>query len=129
MDAYLDKTELLPRTENTVTEKAELKKLLAAGRERGFCEEVEENEEGIRCVGAPILDLEGFPCGGGEHQRPGLPVQRYPVPFPRRKNPGYRPGHFQGTGIPGVTGSARRKYRKSRRMNPWKYGIRQIRQM
>ncbi len=38
VDAYLNGTELLPRTENTVTEKAELKKLLAAGRERGFCE-------------------------------------------------------------------------------------------
>lgn len=63
VDAYLDRTELLPRTENTVTEKAELKKLLAAGRERGFCEEVEENEEGIRCVGAAILDLRGFPVG------------------------------------------------------------------
>ncbi|HPF84534.1 MAG TPA: IclR family transcriptional regulator [Aminivibrio sp.] len=63
VDAYLDRTELLPRTENTVTEKAELKKLLAAGRERGFCEEVEENEEGIRCVGAAILDLRGCPVG------------------------------------------------------------------
>ena len=63
LDAYLDRTELLPRTENTVTDKEELKNLLAAGRERGFCEEVEENEEGIRCVGAAILDLRGCPVG------------------------------------------------------------------
>ncbi|MDK2958795.1 MAG: hypothetical protein PWP47_839 [Synergistaceae bacterium] len=63
VDAYLDRTELLPRTENTVTDKEEIKALLAAGRKRGFCEEVEENEEGIRCVGAAILDLRGCPVG------------------------------------------------------------------
>ena len=63
LEAFLEKTELLPRTANTVTDMEELKKLLAAGRERGFCEEVEENEEGIRCVGAAILDLRGFPVG------------------------------------------------------------------
>ena len=33
------------------------------GREQGFCEEKEENEEGIRCVGAAILDLRGYPVG------------------------------------------------------------------
>lgn len=63
LEAYLDRTEMLPRTENTITDRDELKALLALGRERGFCEEVEENEEGIRCVGSAILDLRGWPVG------------------------------------------------------------------
>ena len=63
LDAFFEKTELLPRTPNTVTDRKELEKILAVGRERGFCEEVEENEVGIRCVGAAILDLRGYPVG------------------------------------------------------------------
>lgn len=63
LDAYLDTTEMLARTVNTITDKEELKTLLSLCRKRGFCEEIEENEEGIRCVGAAILDLRGFPVG------------------------------------------------------------------
>ena len=40
-----------------------LEEFLAECRKRGFCEEVEENEEGIRCVGAAVLDLRGYPVG------------------------------------------------------------------
>ena len=47
----------------TVTDRAKLEEILAFGREQGFCEEKEENEEGIRCVGAAILDLRGYPVG------------------------------------------------------------------
>jgi len=37
--------------------------MLGVCRKRGFCEEVEENEEGIRCVGSAVLDLRGYPVG------------------------------------------------------------------
>jgi IclR family acetate operon transcriptional repressor len=63
LKAYFDRTELLPRTRNTVTNRAKLEEILSACGKRGFCEEVEENEEGIRCVGAAILDLRGYPVG------------------------------------------------------------------
>lgn len=63
LEDYLDHTELLPRTKRTITERGQLEKIIALCRERGFCEEKEENEDGIRCVGAPIRDLRGYPVG------------------------------------------------------------------
>jgi len=60
---YLENTPLLPRTPKTETDKERLLKLLAQGNARGWQEEVEENEQGIRCVGAPILDASDYPIG------------------------------------------------------------------
>ena len=62
-NAYLGRTELLAHTAMTVTDRAKLEEILAFGMEQGFFEEKEENEEGIRCVGAAILDLRGYPVG------------------------------------------------------------------
>lgn len=61
LDAYLSKTELEPRTANTVTDPAELKKMLARFRIQGYSVEVEENEDNIRCVGAAIKNGLGYP--------------------------------------------------------------------
>ena len=61
LDTYLDSAELAPRTAKTVTSKEELKKMLALFRMRGYAEEIEENEENIRCIGAAITDREGRP--------------------------------------------------------------------
>jgi len=63
LKSYLDRTELRPRTRRTITDRKVLEEFLAECRKRGFCEEVEENEEGIRCVGAAVLDLRGYPVG------------------------------------------------------------------
>lgn len=63
LDAYLSATTMEPRTTNTVTRPAELKKMLARFRIRGYAEEVEENEENIRCVGAAIVNSRGYPIG------------------------------------------------------------------
>jgi len=63
LEAYFENTEFLPRTTHTITDRDELRKILAIGREKGFCEEVEESEEGIRCVGAALLDVRGYPIG------------------------------------------------------------------
>lgn len=61
LDAYLDSAELAPRTSKTVTSKEELKKLLARFRMQGYAEEIEENEEDIRCLGGAITDRNGYP--------------------------------------------------------------------
>ena len=63
LDAYLDSAELSPRTARTVTSKDELKKMLAHFRVQGYAEEIEENEDNIRCLGGAITDREGYPVG------------------------------------------------------------------
>lgn len=60
---YLENTPLVPHTSRTETDKEKLMQLLAQGSARGWQEEVEENEQGIRCVGAPILDASDYPIG------------------------------------------------------------------
>ena len=47
------------RTENTITDYEELKKHLQLIREQGYAFDDEENEKGVRCVGAPIRDQNG----------------------------------------------------------------------
>ena len=50
---------LASRTEKTITNAAGLKKELGRIRERGYAVDDVENEEGIRCVGAPIFGHDG----------------------------------------------------------------------
>ncbi|MCS7173803.1 MAG: IclR family transcriptional regulator [Armatimonadetes bacterium] len=51
------------RTANTITDPARLLEELALVRARGFSIDNVENEEGIRCVGAPIFDHTGAVAG------------------------------------------------------------------
>ena len=44
-----------------MTSKEELKKMLACFRSQGYAEEIEENEDNIRCLGGAITDREGYP--------------------------------------------------------------------
>ncbi len=58
------RTHGLPRrTANTITDPARLLAELAAVRARGYAIDNVENEEGIRCVGAPIIDHRGQVAG------------------------------------------------------------------
>lgn len=50
-------------TSNTITDPDELIKHLETVRTRGFAVDDEENEEGIRCIGAPIFDYSGKVVG------------------------------------------------------------------
>ena len=47
------------RTENTITDLEKLKEHLKVVRRRGYALDNEENEIGIRCIGAPIRDQRG----------------------------------------------------------------------
>ena len=47
------------RTENTITDMAQLKEHLKMVRNQGYAVDDEENEKGVRCVGAPIYDEAG----------------------------------------------------------------------
>jgi IclR family acetate operon transcriptional repressor len=52
------------RTPATVTDPSEARAQLAAIRTRGYAIDDLENEEGIRCVAAPLLDHQGLPAAG-----------------------------------------------------------------
>jgi len=47
---------LAPRTENTITDAETLRRDMATVRHRGYSVDDVENEDGVRCAGAPIFD-------------------------------------------------------------------------
>jgi DNA-binding IclR family transcriptional regulator len=59
LDTLLGQITLAPRTPNTITDRAALEQHLEMVRAQGFAIDDVENEEGIRCVGAPIFDHMG----------------------------------------------------------------------
>lgn len=59
VDAILDEHGLPARTENTITDRAELKTELADIRERGYAYDREERLPGLRCVAAPVVPEDG----------------------------------------------------------------------
>lgn len=58
------RTGLERRTEHTITDTDALLRHLAEVRRRGYSVDDEENESGIRCVGAPVFDHTGTVMGG-----------------------------------------------------------------
>ncbi|KRT35052.1 IclR family transcriptional regulator [Acetomicrobium hydrogeniformans] len=62
LDAYLRKTRLVSKTPNTIVDRENLMAELSKIRQEGFSKDLQENEEGICCVGAAILQ-NGRPVG------------------------------------------------------------------
>jgi DNA-binding IclR family transcriptional regulator len=59
LDRLIKKKGLKKRTKNTITDTEKLKHHLKVIRQKGFAVDDEENEKGIRCVGAPIFNRQG----------------------------------------------------------------------
>ena len=59
LDGIIQQKGLSKRTKNTITNSESLKAHLKIVRSQGFAIDDEENEEGIRCVGAPIFNQQG----------------------------------------------------------------------
>ena len=64
LDAYLTRVGLRGRTPRTITSSSRLKSQLARVRRSRFALDDEENEAGVRCVGAAIRDHAGTVIGG-----------------------------------------------------------------
>ena len=54
---------VIPFTKNTITHYDALLRELQITRERGWAVDNEENEPGVLCVGASIIDFSGTPIG------------------------------------------------------------------
>jgi IclR family acetate operon transcriptional repressor len=59
VDAVLGSQPLPQRTPNTITDRARLAQNLLETRERGYSIDLEEFEDGLRCVGAAVFDHTG----------------------------------------------------------------------
>ena len=59
LERFLQEKELEKRTENTITNTEKLKQHLKLIFRQGYAVDNEENEKGIRCVGAPIFNQQG----------------------------------------------------------------------
>lgn len=55
----VENIEFVEKTEHTIKNKADLKKEIEAIKNQGYALDNIENEEGIRCIAAPIIDSQG----------------------------------------------------------------------
>lgn len=60
-DAVLAEAKLVPRTKHTETDPARLRATIEQAAQSGFAVDDEENEIGMRCVAAPIVNSDGWP--------------------------------------------------------------------
>lgn len=63
LTSLVDRLGLPPRTENSLTDPAELRAELAKVREQGFALDDEENELGVRCLAVPVRDAKNSVIG------------------------------------------------------------------
>ena len=61
VETFLQEKGLPRRTANTFTDPALFRKHMKLVRSQGYAVDDEENEQGIRCLGAPIFDGRGRP--------------------------------------------------------------------
>lgn len=62
-EAMLARLSFPPLTKNTITDLGKFRKELKLSRELGYAVDDEENEIGVRCVGAPLFDHSGRVVG------------------------------------------------------------------
>jgi IclR family KDG regulon transcriptional repressor len=79
MDLVVGRQNLAPITRNTITDLVALKAELKAIRARGYAIDDEENEEGVRCIGAAVRDGLGKPVAAISVSGPAFRVTRAKV--------------------------------------------------
>lgn len=63
VDAILDRWGMEPRTPQTITSREAMYEELRKIREQGYAVDNEEETPGVRCIGVPIRNLDGYPTG------------------------------------------------------------------
>ncbi len=63
VDAILDRWGMEPRTPQTITSREAMYEELRRIREQGYAVDNEEETPGVRCIGVPIRNLDGYPTG------------------------------------------------------------------
>jgi DNA-binding IclR family transcriptional regulator len=76
LDEYITQQGLPKLTERTLTDPAQLKEHLKAVRKRGYAVDDEENEQGIRCVAAPIRNESGRVIAATSISGPAIRITR-----------------------------------------------------
>jgi DNA-binding IclR family transcriptional regulator len=76
LDRLIRKKGLTRRTVNTITEPERLKEQLRVVRAQGYAVDDEENEEGIRCLAAPVFDEKGRPVAAISVSGPAVRVTK-----------------------------------------------------
>jgi IclR family acetate operon transcriptional repressor len=76
VDQIIDQRGLRRFTAKTLTTAAELKSELREIRHRGYAIDDEENEEGVRCVGAMVRDFSGRPAAAISVSAPSFRMSR-----------------------------------------------------
>lgn len=79
--AYLERTELVSYTRNTITDPALLIEELERIRKKGYSVDNIEYEENVRCVGAPVMNYAGAPAAAISISGPTIRVKQKDVPF------------------------------------------------
>jgi DNA-binding IclR family transcriptional regulator len=76
LDRLIRKKGLPRRTGNTITNPERLKAQLRVVRAQGYAVDDEENEEGIRCLAAPVFDEKGRPVAAISVSGPAVRVTK-----------------------------------------------------
>ena len=77
--AFVSRKGLPQRTARTITDYSTLRESLRTVKAQGYAVDDEENEEGIRCLAAPVLDKTGRPVAAVSLSGPAFRVTKRKV--------------------------------------------------
>lgn len=80
LETLLERCRFIRKTNYTITDATAFRQIAAAIRSQGYAIEDEENEDGVRCIGAPIFDHDGRVAAAISVTalRSHLPVESFP---------------------------------------------------